>query len=117
RMLHRGKREQVVLNEHGMRVAAMHSPFAMVMREISDKNNMMYLLAGVPELAIQHDACSWPRRRLPRNIAPGNVETLDHHMVRCSQQDHPVRHTRCLIDHNITRLSHGFEKNIAAIPS
>ena len=111
------KSEQVVLDQHSVRVPRVKSPLAMMVREVVDQDDVVGLLAGLAEISVHHDAGSWAVGCRISTVAAGDVETLHDDVVCSAQENHPVWSPGGLIDHDITRLAHGLKVNVAPIGS
>ena len=107
------KSEQVVLEQHCVRVARVKSPLAMVVREVVDQDDVVSLLASLAEISVHHDAGPRSVRFRVSRVAAGDVETLHNDVVRRAEQNHPVRNPGGLVDHDITRFAHRLKVNIA----
>ena len=115
-MFHRRTGKQVVLNQDCVRVPAVQTPLAMIVRNVPDNHNMVCLLAGLAEVAIEHNARTRTRWLHSRLIAARNVESLNDHVVRSAKQYHPIGILRGPVNDNVSRFANCFEVNVCVVP-
>src|ERR1051325_10441336 len=82
--------EQIVLNQHCVRICRVQSPFSMVVREVAEYHDVMSLFSTAPKITIKHDSGARTNELLPGTGMTGDVESFDDDMVRSREQDHPI---------------------------
>jgi hypothetical protein len=93
----------------------MKSPFAVIVREGVNDDNVMGQLATASEVSVQHDSGSRAPGFLTGSSAARNVEALDNHVMGRLQQDHPVWIWRWLVNRHVPGLSHGLEMDVSLV--
>src|SRR4029079_8276433 len=108
RMFLRRQREQIVLNQHRVRIRRVQAPFSVVVREVAEYDDMMSLFPTAPKITVEHDPGPGSNELLPGAGVTCDVKSFDNDVVGSLEQDHPIRIAfRRTINLDLTGLAHG----------